>query len=105
MKKNCHVTKRILLHGNFVYIDKRIINLIIQLNNKGLTTKYSCSGDKNNEGYIMFDNNIDMRQAYYIIQQYFPKSILILDFDNIIRFYHTKKSWNLYRNRILKYMS
>ncbi len=60
-------------------IDREIIWVMKELNKKGYLTKYSCAGHKKDEyGYVMFKNNLKMKdrpEVEQILQKHGLKSI------------------------------
>ena len=87
-----------------IKVDKGIAQLIFYLNNiYNLHTVYSCQGDKENPGYIKFEEDTDMRMAIDVMNQCMPKAVCILDFDNVIRFCKNKNAWDNYYD-FLKYV-
>lgn len=95
-----HWTKEVIINDKKVKVDRKIANLIILLNDIGLPTKFCCQGDREKEGYIYFEDNVDMESALFYTRSYFPDSFCFIESlePNIIRFYHTKKAlehaWN-----------
>lgn len=95
-----HWTNDVMINGKKIKVDRKIADLIVFLNNNKLPTKFCCQGDKENEGYIYFEDNVDMESALVYTKAYFPKAFCFIESlnPNIIRFYLTKRAlenaWN-----------
>ena len=71
--------------------------MIIQIkNNFGLKTEYSCQGNRENAGYIKFDDDVDLEKALDILEILMPKHVIIMDRSQCVRFFSTEKAWMNY---------
>ena len=102
---NEHKQKEIDINGNKIEVDEKLANVIVKLNNKGYKTIYSCQGDKYNEGYIKFDESVNMEFAYSVLDSLLPCHVLRLDLHNIIRFAKTKQAYLHYYEMSKKFKS
>lgn len=88
-----HKQVDIEINNNIIQVDKKLAYIIKYLNDLGFATLYSCQGDKYNEGYIKFDEKVDIETVYYILDELLPYHVLRLDFNNIIRFSRTRAAY------------
>lgn len=90
---NLHKQIEITIDDKKIKVDEKLADIIVKLNNNGYKTLYSCQGDKYNEGYIKFDESVDLELVYTILDKLLPYHVLRLDFHNIIRFARTKQAY------------
>ena len=90
---NLHKQVEIVIGDKSIQVDEKLKDIILKLNYNGYKTLYSCQGDKYNEGYIKFDDSVDIELAYTILDSLLPYHVLRLDFHNIIRFARTKQAY------------
>ena len=90
---NLHKQVEIVIGDKKIQVDEKLKDIILKLNYNGYKTLYSCQGDKYNEGYIKFDDSVDIELAYTILNKILPYHVLRLDFHNIIRFARTKQAY------------
>lgn len=80
-----------------IRVDEKISKVIFYLNNHyGLKTEYSCQGNRENAGYIKFDDNIDLEKALDVLEVLMPKYIVIMDRYQCLRFFSTENAWMNY---------
>jgi hypothetical protein len=101
--KHIHKQKEIIINNEKIKVDEKIADIIYNLNGWGYKTLYSCQGDRYNEGYIKFDEKVDIEIVYSFLEKLLPYHVLRLDFHNIIRFANTKQAY-LSRYETVKYI-
>lgn len=82
-----------------IKVDEKLSKIIFYLNNHyGLKTEYSCQGNRENAGYIKFDDDVDLEKALDILEILMPKHVIIMDRSQCVRFFSTEKAWvNYYK--------
>lgn len=98
-----HKQKEIIINNEKIKVDEKIADIIYTLNECGYKTLYSCQGDRYNEGYIKFDEKVDIEIVYAFLEKLLPNHVLRLDFHNIIRFANSKQAY-LSRYEIVKHI-